>query len=595
MKSLLKYFKGYGKECVLGPFFKLLEASFELFVPLIIAGIIDVGIDSRDKNYIFQKVMILAILGIVGLICSVSAQFFSAKAATSFAGKLREELFSHIQKLSYHEVDKVGTATLITRLTSDVNQLQSGVNMTLRLFLRSPFIVFGAMIMAFTISVKMAVIFLITILLLSIVVYGVMIITIPMHKKVQKGVDSILSRTRDNLMGVRVIRAFNMEDDERERFDEENNVLTQASLKVGRLSALTNPVTYIIINFAVIFLIYKGAVSVEIGGLSQGQVVALVNYMSQILVELIKLAGFIVLDIKALACASRISDVLGMKCTMEYGEDNHESDNNMGTFDIKSEKAESNHDDISIEFEDVSFTYEGGLEPAVSHISFAGRVGETIGIIGGTGSGKSTLVNLLMRNYDATEGTVRLCGKPIGKYTKDSLAKLFSLVPQKALLFGGSIRENIRYGKDDVSDDAIWNALDMACAKDFVKEKEGGLDYVLSAKGKNLSGGQRQRLTIARALVKNAPILLLDDSFSALDALTDRQLRDNLKTIKKDTLTVIISQRAASIKNADRIIVLDDGMIVGYGNHNELMKTCDIYREIYESQYSSNAGGDNNG
>lgn len=569
MKVLLKYFDGYKKECVLGPLFKLLEASFELLVPLVIASIIDIGIATGDKQYILSRVLILFVLAVIGLVCSLLAQFYSAKAATGFAAKVRSVLFEHTQGLSYSEVDRVGTATLINRMTADINQLQSGVNMTLRLFLRSPFIVFGAMIMAFTIDVKMSLIFLVTIVLLSIVVYGIMIITYPMQKNVQKSVDKVLSRTRDNLTGVRVIRAFNLEAREENGFNEDNDKLTRISLLAGRISALTNPLTFIIVNFATVYLIYKGAINVSTAVLSAGSVVALVNYMSQILVELIKLANFIVLDIKAAACASRISDVLSMNDALVYGDE------------------KLSEEDMEITFDNVSFRYSEGADYALENVSFTARKGETVGIIGGTGSGKSTLINLLIRNYDVSKGQILINGKKIDSYSKAAIGRMFAVVPQKAQLFSGSIRNNLLYGKEDASHDEIVKALDNACALEFVKEKEGEIDFELAAKGKNLSGGQKQRLTIARALIKKAPVLVLDDSMSALDALTSVRLSDNIKRLEDNPIVFLVSQRTSALTNADKIIVLDDGDAVGVGTHEELLKGCEVYREIHESQYQT--------
>lgn len=568
MKSLLKYFKGYGKECFFGPLFKLLEASFELFVPLVIAEIVDKGIAGSDKTLVEKEFVILIALAVIGLICSLTAQYFSAKAATGFAAKVRSGLFSHIQSLSFTDIDGVGTATMITRMTSDVNQLQSGVNMTLRLFLRSPFIVFGAMIMAFTIDKKIALVFLITIILLSIVVYGVMIITIPKQRAVQAGLDKVLSRTRDNLSGVRVLRAFRKERDEYQAFDAENRRLAGMQLSSGRISALTNPVTYIIINFAIIYLIWKGAVSVKIGELTTGQVVALVNYMSQILVELIKLANFIVLDIKALACAKRIEEVfLTGGNDVSYGD--------------KDEAVKP----LSIEFDNVSLTYNKSSKETIDNISFKINAGETIGIIGGTGSGKTSVVSLISRFYDASEGRVLLGGVDIKEYSKEFLRRSIGITLQKAVLFAGTIRDNIKWGYEGATDEEIYGALEKACALEFVKEKEGVLDYKLTPGGKNLSGGQRQRLTIARSLVGKRGVLIFDDSSSALDALTDAKLRDNLKAMENAPTIVLVSQRASTIMHADKILVLDDGRMVGFDDHKSLMEKCEVYREIYESQF----------
>lgn len=568
MKSLFKYFKGYGKECVLGPLFKLLEASFELFVPLVIASIVDEGIANHDETRIIRSFAILLALAVVGLACSLTAQFFSAKAATGFAARVRSGLFSHIQSLSYTDIDGVGTATMITRMTSDVNQLQSGVNMTLRLFLRSPFIVFGAMIMAFTIDKKISLIFLVTIILLSIVVYGVMIITIPKQRAVQGGLDKVLSRTRDNLSGVRVLRAFRKEESEHDSFESENSNLAHMQLSSGRISALTNPITYVIINFAIIYLLWKGAISVKVGLLTTGQVVALYNYMSQILVELIKLANFIVLDIKALACAKRIEEVLLS-----------------GGNQMVSGEHEADIHPVSVKFDNVSFVYNRSSKETLDDISFEAKPGDTIGIIGGTGSGKTSIVNLIARFYEQTNGRILLDGKDISEYSISYLRRLIGITLQKAVLFAGTIRENIRWGNEDATDEEIYNALDMACALEFVKEKEGVLDYKLTSGGKNLSGGQRQRLTIARTLAGKRGVLIFDDSSSALDALTDARLRENLKNMENAPTIFIVSQRASTIMHADKILVLDDGHMVGFDNHTNLMESCEVYREIYESQF----------
>jgi len=568
MKSLFKYFKGYGKECVLGPLFKLLEASFELFVPLVIASIVDEGIANHDETRIIRSFAILLALAVVGLVCSLTAQFFSAKAATGFAARVRSGLFSHIQSLSYTDIDGVGTATMITRMTSDVNQLQSGVNMTLRLFLRSPFIVFGAMIMAFTIDKKISFIFLVTIILLSIVVYGVMIITIPKQRAVQGGLDKVLSRTRDNLSGVRVLRAFRKEESEHDSFESENSNLAHMQLSSGRISALTNPITYVIINFAILYLLWKGAISVKVGLLTTGQVVALYNYMSQILVELIKLANFIVLDIKALACAKRIEEVLLS-----------------GGNQMVSGECEADIHPVSVKFDNVSFVYNRSSKETLDDISFEAKPGDTIGIIGGTGSGKTSIVNLIARFYEQTNGRILLDGKDISEYSISYLRRLIGITLQKAVLFAGTIRENIRWGNEDATDEEIYNALDMACALEFVKEKEGVLDYKLTSGGKNLSGGQRQRLTIARTLAGKRGVLIFDDSSSALDALTDARLRENLKNMENAPTIFIVSQRASTIMHADKILVLDDGHMVGFDNHTNLMESCEVYREIYESQF----------
>ena len=568
MKTLLKYFNGLKTECFLGPLFKLLEACFELFVPLVIAGIIDTGIALGNKRYVTEHVMVLGVLAVVGLTCSLTAQYFSAKAATRFATRVRSALFKHIQTLSYTEIDTLGSGSIITRMTSDVNQVQSGVNMTLRLFLRSPFIVFGAMIMAFTVNARISLIFLIIIILLSIVVYGIMIITIPKQRQVQKQLDNVLVRTRDNLSGVRVIRAFRKEKSETEKFNEENGLLTKLQLGAGRISALTNPVTYIIVNIGIVCLIYKGAINVKSGILTQGQVVALVNYMSQILVELIKLANFILLDIKALASASRIEEILKTKGSMEYGSELLEDENA-----------------VSVSFENVSLKYKGAGDYTLRDITFDVKPGQTVGVIGGTGAGKTTLINLITRFYDVTEGAVKLNGKEIKSYTEKTLRRHISIVPQKAVLFSGSVRDNMRWGNENATDDEIGEALKIADAYDFVMAKEGGLDYRLTPGGKNLSGGQRQRLTMARALTGRPGVLIMDDSFSALDALTDAKVRGNLSDMRLKPTVFIVSQRTASIMKADLIIVLENGRLAGLGTHDELLKSCEVYKEIYNSQF----------
>lgn len=549
----------------MGPLFKLLEASFELIIPLVVASIIDVGIGKSDTNHIIRMFIIMILLGVIGLTCSLSAQFFSAKAAVGFASRLREALFSHIQTLSYTELDGIGSTTLIGRMTTDINKLQDGVNMTLRLFLRSPFIVFGAAIMAFTIDAKISLIFVIVIVLLSIVVYGIMIITIPMYRKLQNSLDGLLGLTKENISGSRVIRAFGLEESEKELFGTKNREYISRQLTTGRISALTNPVTTAIINAGLIVLIYKGAVKVDAGVLTQGQVVALVNYMSQILVELVKLANFIVLDIKALASASRIEAVLLMKNTMEEG-------------------SRILSDVDSIEFKDVSLVYNNAGAETLENISFKASRGELIGIIGGTGSGKTSLVNLIPRFYDASKGNILINDTDIKTYTFESLRDKIAVVPQKAALFAGTIRKNMCMGNSNISDEKIWNAIRIAMAEEFVKEKSEGLDYCLNAGGKNLSGGQRQRLTIARAIVKDSDVLILDDSLSALDVLTESKLRNNLKEMSHGPVIFLVSQRVVSISKADRIIVMDDGKIAGIGKHEELLNNCDVYKEIYASQ-----------
>lgn len=568
MKKILIYLKYYKKETILAPLFKMLEASFELFVPLVIASIIDRGIENEDKVHILWMGGVLVLLGIIGLVCSVTAQYFSAKAATGFASRLRSALFSHIQKLSFSQLDKAGSATLITRMTSDVNQVQSGVNLVLRLFLRSPFIVFGAMIMAFTVDVKAALIFVVTIPLLSIVVFGIMLISIPLYKKVQLALDKVLSKTRENLSGIRVIRAFNKEEEEKQDFYEKNDALNRVQVFVGRFSALMNPVTYLIVNGAILYLIWTGAWQVEMGALKQGEVVALVNYMSQILVELVKLANLIITVTKAIACGNRIEEVLNLPVEETVGKE-----------EIKEE-----YKDLVV-FENVTFSYHQDAEPAVCDINFVAKKGETIGIIGGTGSGKSTIVNMLPAFYRPTKGAIYIDGKNVNCYDAQELKDKIGMVMQKAVLFKGSIAENLRFGKEDATEEEMWQALSMAQAKDFVKEKEGELSFVINEGGKNLSGGQRQRLTIARALVKKPEILVLDDSASALDYATDAALRKALKETGENQITFIVSQRAASIMHADKIIVLDEGEMVGIGTHGELLKTCQVYKEIYDSQF----------
>ena len=572
MKKVLIYLKYYKKQTILAPLFKMLEASFELFVPLVIASMIDRGIEKEDTTHILWMGGVLVLLGIIGLVCSVTAQYFSAKAATGFASRLRTVLFSHIQKLSFSQLDAVGTATLITRMTSDVNQVQSGVNLVLRLFLRSPFIVFGAMIMAFAVDVKAALIFVVTIPLLSIVVFGIMLISIPLYKKVQIALDKVLGKTRENLTGIRVIRAFNKEDEEKEVFYEKNEELNKIQVFVGRFSALMNPVTYLIVNGAILYLIWTGAWQVEAGALKQGEVVALVNYMSQILVELVKLANLIITVTKAIACANRIEEVLDLPVDETTDED-----------EIRAEYKEA------VVFENVTFSYHKEASPAISDISFAAKKGETIGIIGGTGSGKSTIVNMLPGFYKPTHEKIYIDGKNVNSYEEKELKQKIGMVMQKAVLFKGSIADNLRFGKEDATEEEMWQALTMAQAKEFVEQKEGGLAFKIHEGGKNLSGGQRQRLTIARALVKKPEILVLDDSASALDYATDAALRRALKEIGDEKITFIVSQRAASIMHADQILVLDEGEIVGIGTHEDLLKNCQVYKEIYHSQFKEEA------
>ena len=570
MKKLLYFMKDYKKESVLAPLFKMLEAFFELFVPLVVASIIDDGIVPKDSEHIIRMCLLLLVLAAVGLTCSITAQYFAAKSAVGAATGIRYELFTHIQTLGYEEMDMVGTSTLITRMTSDINQVQNGINLVLRLFLRSPFIVFGAMIMAFTIDVKAAMIFVVAIILLSIVVFGVMFITKPLYKKVQSGLDTILGTTRENLTGVRVIRAFHQEQAEYNKFLAENEELTSLQKFAGKISGLTNPLTFIIINFAILVLIHTGAVRVSLGTLSQGQVVALYNYMSQILVELIKLANLIISVTKAMACFNRIQDVFHIEPSMKEG--------------TKTVAAAGNTTP-AVEFKNVSFTYAGGGDHAVENISFKAMPGQTIGIIGGTGSGKSTLVNLIPRFYDVSEGEVDIAGKNIQDYTYGSLRNTFSVVPQKAQLFAGTIRDNLTFGCPDATEEQIEEALAISQAKEFVDTKEGRLDAKIEQGGKNLSGGQRQRLTLARALVPQSDILIMDDSASALDYATDARLRKAIQDMKRKPTVFIVSQRTSSIQNADMILVLDDGKIAGQGTHEQLLKSCNIYREIYETQF----------
>ena len=590
MKKLLVFLKQYKKESILGPLFKLLEASFELFVPLVIAAIVDRGIASGDYLYIWKMGGVLFLLALIGLTCSVTAQFFAAKAATGFATKLRHTLFEHIQSLSFAEMDHIGTSTMITRMTSDINQVQSGVNLVLRLFLRSPFIVFGAMIMAFTIDVKAALVFVVTIPLLSIVVFGIMLISIPLYRKVQEKLDRVLGKTRENLTGVRVIRAFNRQEVEVKEFAEANDGLTRVQEFVGRFTAFMNPVTYIIINVAIVALIYTGAVRVNVGILTQGQVIALVNYMSQILVELVKLASLIITVTKAFACADRIAAVLDMKSSLlenqsfekisceksAYDEDSCKKQD----FDIENEQGEE-----IIEFRHVNFAYKDAGSEALTDMDFTVKKGQTIGIIGGTGSGKSTLVNLIPRFYDATRGEVLFHGKNVKDYPLELLRGKIGIVLQKAVLFKGTIRENLSWGNKEADDGMMWDALETAQAAEFVRQKEGGLDFEIKQGGKNLSGGQKQRLTIARALVRKPEILILDDSASALDYATDAALRKAIRRMDQDMTVFIVSQRAASIMYADMILVLDDGEIVGKGTHEALLKDCSVYQEIYYSQF----------
>lgn len=576
MKSLFAYMKDYKKECVLGPLFKLLEASFELMVPLVMAAVIDVGIANGDRGYIGRMCLVMAALGVIGLVCSITAQFFAAKASVGVAAKLRHALFAHIQELSFTEMDTAGTSTLITRMTSDINQAQNGLNLALRLLLRSPFVVFGAMVMAFTIDVPAALVFVVAIPLLAVVVFGVMLWTMPRYKKVQAGLDRVLGNTRENLTGVRVIRAFGREEAETGRFETENNALTKLQEHVGRVSALMNPVTYVIINLATVVLIWVGAVRVDTAIITQGAVVALINYMSQILVELIKLANLIINITKALACASRVQGVLDTESSMEAPQ-------------ALSNVVEQNQERVT--FRNVALTYQGAGAASLSGLSFSVKPGETVGVIGGTGSGKSSLVNLIPRFYDATQGDVLVDGHNVRDYPLASLREKVGVVPQRAVLFTGTIRDNLKWGKPDATDEELWQALETAQARDFVEEKPGGLDEPVSQGGKNFSGGQRQRLTIARALVRKPEILILDDSASALDFATDARLRKAIRQMEGGPTVFIVSQRASSIRYADKIIVLDDGEAVGIGTHEELLKHCEVYREIFESQFQREERG----
>ena len=585
MKKLLVYLKDYKKESVLGPLFKLLEATFELIVPLVMAAIIDTGVATGDKSYIMKMCMVLVLLAVIGLTCSVTAQYFAAKAAVGFATKLRHALFAHIERLSFTEMDTVGTATLITRMTSDVNQVQNGVNLVLRLFLRSPFIVFGAMVMAFTIDVKAALVFVVTIPLLSIIVFGIMLISIPLYKKVQSALDKVLGITRENLKGSRVIRAFNKEDDEKVHFNENNDLLTRAQIYVGKISALMNPLTYVIINGAIVVLVWTGAVRVDNGYITQGEVVALINYMSQILVELVKLANLIININKSIACGNRIQSIFEMQPSITDGSGQKVDKVQTDTAD-RSEEAE-----YAVEFSHVGLTYAGAGDESLTDIDFKVKKGETIGIIGGTGSGKSSVVNLIPRFYDVTSGFIKVDGKDVKDYPLEELRGKIGTVLQKAVLFHGTIRENLKWGNPDATEEDLNRAITVAQAKEFVDNKEGRLDFEIEQGGKNLSGGQRQRLTIARAVVKKPEILILDDSASALDFATDAALRKAIREMEGETTVFIVSQRAASIQHADRIVVLDDGKIVGLGTSEELLESCEVYQEIYNSQFKKQEGG----
>lgn len=568
MKTLMKYFKNYKVKAILAPLFKMLEASFELLVPLVMAAIIDNGIKNNDKPYIYKMALLMIVLGIIGLVCSITAQYFSAKTAMGFGKELRYDLFRHIETLSYTEIDNIGSSTLITRMTSDVNQIQTGVNMFLRLFMRSPFIVFGATIMAFTVDVKSAKVFLITLPVLIVIVFGIMLVSIPLYKKVQGKLDTVLLKTRENLSGVRVIRAFNQEKQEKEEFYGVTDELTKGQLFVGKISSFLNPLTYAVINLSIAALIWKGAGQVDLGVLKQGEVYALVNYMSQILIELIKLANLIITETKAVACANRISSVFETNSTQAY----------------KTEKVSANLNTPKVEFVNAGLTYSRAKESSIEGVNLTVAAGDTIGIIGGTGSGKSTFVNLIPRFYDCTEGKILIDGVDVKDYPKEQLIDKIGVVPQKAVLFTGSIEDNIKWGKADATEEEINQALDIAQAKDFVSEKEGGVKFMLNQGAKNLSGGQKQRLTIARALVKKPEILILDDSSSALDYATDANLRKAIKEKTDNTTVFIVSQRSSSIMYADKIVVLDDGKVVGIGTHDELLKDCEVYREICSSQ-----------
>lgn len=572
MKKLLKYITEYRKECILGPLFKLLEACFDLTVPLVMSWLIDRGISQNDVPYIWKMGGLLLILAAIGLTCSITAQYFAAKAAVGFATKLRHAVFKHIESLSFTEMDEAGTSMMITRMTSDINQVQSGTNLALRLFLRSPFIVFGAAVMAFTIDVKAALVFAVVIPLLALVVFGIMLITMPMYQKVQGHLDRLLGVTRQNLSGVRVIRAFNKEQAERESFGRENDLLTRMQLFVGRISALMNPVTYIMINGALVALIWTGAVRIDMGTLKQGQIVALINYMSQILVELVKMANTIIMSTKCVACGNRIQALLEVESSLEDG----------------SQSFEENGQEVTparVEFDHVSLTYKGAGGESLEDITFTAEPGKTIGIIGGTGSGKSSLVHMIPRFYDATEGSVRINGQDVKSYQMDDLRQHIGIVMQKAVLFHGTIRENIRWGAPEATDEQINEALELAQAAEVVAGKPEGLDYEIEQGGRNLSGGQRQRFTIARALVRKPSVLILDDSASALDFATDAKLRKALAGLKSTSTIFIVSQRTSSIQQADKILVLDDGKLVGMGTHEELLKNCSVYKEIYDSQF----------
>ncbi|MCI8372703.1 MAG: ABC transporter ATP-binding protein [Lachnospiraceae bacterium] len=569
MNQFVHYLRNYKKESVIGPLFKLLEACFELLVPLVMASIIDTGIANHDKGHIYRMGGILVLLGVVGLICSVTAQYFAAKASVGFGTAIRKDLFQHINTLSYREIDKLGTSTLITRITSDINQMQTVVNLVLRLFLRSPFVVIGAMVMAFTVNVKGALVFVVAIPLLSIVVFGIMLSTVPLYKKVQRKLDRILLSTRENLAGVRVIRAFNRQEHEEKVFRDTSNELYKLQIFVGKVSSVLNPLTYIIVNLALIAIIWIGGIEVDSGIIKVGEVTALVNYMSQILVELIKLVNLIINITKGIACSNRVQEIF----------------NEQPSLVSPDHSASIPDSDIAVAFDHVTFSYHSGQEAALENISFTAKKGETIGIIGGTGSGKSSLVNLIPRFYDTSSGEVRIHGLPVQDYNFDDLRTRIGVVPQRAVLFKGTIRENMKWGNQNATDEEIMEALTIAQAKDVVEQKDGKLDFLIEQEGKNLSGGQKQRLTIARALVKHPEILILDDSASALDFATDARLRKALAECSSSTV-FLVSQRSATVKNADKIIVLDDGQMAGIGTHQELYETCEVYKEICDSQLS---------
>nr|WP_177316346.1 ABC transporter ATP-binding protein [uncultured Lachnoclostridium sp.] len=613
MKRLLSYMKDYRKESILGPLFKMLEASFELLVPLVVASMVDVGIRNRDGGYIMKMGGLLLLLALVGLACSLTAQYFAAKAATGAGTALRNDLYKHIGTLSYAEIDSVGTATLITRMTSDINQVQNGINMTLRLLLRSPFVVFGAMIMAFTVDLRSAMVFVVTIPVLCVVVFGIMLVSMPLYRSVQRQLDKVLLTTRENLMGVRVIRAFNRQESEVGKFEGENDRLVQMQVFVGKISALLNPVTYVIINVAIVAVIWVGGEQVDSGTITQGKVIALVNYMSQILVELIKMANLIILISKATACMNRVDSIFQVETSVKergsLGGGTHENGSLGGGIQENVSHGKGIQENVShgkedfceslpstgpsaggpvpkVEFRDMDFVYSGAKAPALSGISFKAMPGQTIGVIGGTGSGKTTLVNLIPRFYDADKGQVLVDGVDVRNHTLDGLRSKIGVVPQRPVLFKGTLRDNMKWGKKDASDEEIYDALNMAQAREFVNDKDQGLMLHIDQGGRNLSGGQRQRLTIARALVRRPEILIMDDSASALDFATDARLRKAIRQGTKDMTVFIVSQRATTIKQADLILVLDEGALAGMGTHKELLNSCEVYREICLSQLS---------